>query len=492
DVDLIHPVVGQLLASYYRGGILRYFVLQCVPSLIYIYLLALAKRQKKSVSVIETFFLALYNEEILAGGLGSDTSTKKVEEVRIPSVRYPSIYHDPRKMNITPDVPQLKPGAPAFVQVKVRIGPFSSIERITAENRQTVLTRVLKAVNGCLSRLSRGVVCPSLCLSTIALCQSGFPHIESDFRSRVFQNDLPHEIIEDFSKKPRIRLSSQFLLESMNGVYFALFNGAADLAVRAIDSVHHRAIYELYSDVLLVTNSVRNSLLESSYLKSEEMQTMRRAQLNLIDKRHVNENMVTNASLKVHKMPEDITIISDESHQEEKPSRKTSFTDGVEGIRKKISMRLDYHKSGGHIASHHYLSNPQRKAGNNTNDKQRANYCNGSRQSVDLELETISEEAKITDSVINMLASESIDDSIKGGKLYMTGNDRAVESDLRQPLLSTPSTCAAIPSPPTSKPPSSTLLQNHTSSTAVIKPASSLIQNFRHVDSFGDSFESSS
>ncbi|MCP9257664.1 Hyccin family-containing protein [Dirofilaria immitis] len=69
DVDLVQPVVAQLLACYYRGGTLRYFVLQCIPSLIHIYLLALAKRQKKSVSMFETFFLAMYNEEILAGGV---------------------------------------------------------------------------------------------------------------------------------------------------------------------------------------------------------------------------------------------------------------------------------------------------------------------------------------------------------------------------------------------------------------------------------------
>ncbi|VDM13447.1 unnamed protein product, partial [Wuchereria bancrofti] len=114
DVDLVQPVVAQLLACYYRGGILRYFVLQCIPSLIHIYLLALAKRQKKSVSIFETFFLAIFNEEILAGGILSESVTKKVEEVRIPSIRFPSVYHDPKKLNLASDI-ALKSGAPAFV-----------------------------------------------------------------------------------------------------------------------------------------------------------------------------------------------------------------------------------------------------------------------------------------------------------------------------------------------------------------------------------------
>lgn len=63
------------------SGVLRYFVLQFVPSFIHIYLLALAKRQKRSVSMLETFFMAIYNEEILAGGTGSASASKKVEEV---------------------------------------------------------------------------------------------------------------------------------------------------------------------------------------------------------------------------------------------------------------------------------------------------------------------------------------------------------------------------------------------------------------------------
>lgn len=50
------------------------------------------------------FFLAIYNEEILAGGTGSESMTKKVEEIRIPSVRYPSLYQDLTKIQTFPEV----------------------------------------------------------------------------------------------------------------------------------------------------------------------------------------------------------------------------------------------------------------------------------------------------------------------------------------------------------------------------------------------------
>ncbi|EJW79502.1 hypothetical protein WUBG_09590 [Wuchereria bancrofti] len=79
-----------------------------------IFLDNLLQRQKKSVSIFETFFLAIFNEEILAGGILSESVTKKVEEVRIPSIRFPSVYHDPKKLNLASDI-ALKSGAPAFV-----------------------------------------------------------------------------------------------------------------------------------------------------------------------------------------------------------------------------------------------------------------------------------------------------------------------------------------------------------------------------------------
>ena len=110
------------------------------------YLLGIAKRQKQSISMLETFFMAVYNEEILAGGPSSNQMTKKVEEIRIPSVRCLSLYHDPSRLNPYPEVTQMRPNGGAVVQNVVRIGPFPAVDRINAENRSLILTRVLNAV----------------------------------------------------------------------------------------------------------------------------------------------------------------------------------------------------------------------------------------------------------------------------------------------------------------------------------------------------------
>lgn len=54
------------------------------------------------------------------------------------------------------------------------------------------------------------------------------------------------------SRKPRQHVNSTLLLELLTGVYMALFNGAPDLALRAIEAMHQRAQYEILADVILV------------------------------------------------------------------------------------------------------------------------------------------------------------------------------------------------------------------------------------------------
>ena len=59
-------------------------------------------------------------------------------------------------------------------------------------------------------------------------------------------------------RKSRIRnVPSSFLLESINGLTFALLNGQADISLRALDAIHQRAQYELMPDVLLVGKALK-------------------------------------------------------------------------------------------------------------------------------------------------------------------------------------------------------------------------------------------
>lgn len=49
-----------------------------------------------------------------------------------------------------------------------------------------------------------------------------------------------------------IPLSSKFLVELVNSIYFCMYNDVADAGLQALDEIHSRAINYLYTDVILV------------------------------------------------------------------------------------------------------------------------------------------------------------------------------------------------------------------------------------------------
>ena len=59
---------------------------------------------------------------------------------------------------------------------------------------------------------------------------------------------------------PRIPLSSNFLVELVHAIYFAMFNGFGTIAIQTLEDIHNRGCFEMYSDVVLVTSAVKNSL----------------------------------------------------------------------------------------------------------------------------------------------------------------------------------------------------------------------------------------
>ncbi|EYC16776.1 hypothetical protein Y032_0032g2487 [Ancylostoma ceylanicum] len=336
DVDLVQPLVAQILALYYKGGVLRQYALQFVPSFIGTYLYALSKKQQKSVAVFEIFFLAVYNEEILEGSPNSDKMIKKVEEVRIPSIRYPSIYHDPTKISALPEVTMMKPGNSPSVLTTVRVGPYPTVEEFNSESKFFILARILKSVNGSLVYLSSDVVSRHICLATLSICESGFTFPETDFVSKVMDSEHSCEVLEDFSKKPRQHVNSGLLLELLTGVYMALYNGAPDLALRAIDAMHQRAQYEILAEVILVTSAIKNSLLENPLSKEKRDELMWTRNHNMEKRR---KGLVTTASLRMRKMPEDIPI-----QPELKEKEHSKLEEGMDNLKKRVTAFGLHHK----------------------------------------------------------------------------------------------------------------------------------------------------
>ncbi|CAI2347278.1 unnamed protein product [Caenorhabditis sp. 36 PRJEB53466] len=237
DVDLIQSIIGQILSIYYKAGVLQLYALQFVPGFVSLYLLAVSKKQHKSISLFETFLTAIYNEEIVKD---PETNEKKMEDIRIPSIRHHSVYHDPAKIQVQTDVPFVRTATITPVLNTLRFGPFPSISKMNGENKFMVLNRILFSVNESLFEVSSEVAARYVCLGTLSVCRSGFSFPETGFRKKVLESES-QEVIEDFSKKPRQQVTAEFLNHLLRGCYLALFNGAADLALRAIDSRKERS-----------------------------------------------------------------------------------------------------------------------------------------------------------------------------------------------------------------------------------------------------------
>ncbi|KAI3419707.1 hypothetical protein GPALN_004138 [Globodera pallida] len=303
DTRLSSPLVAQLLALYYKFGAARCFVLQLTPTFVHLYLKALNKRWLNAAQMLETLFLAIYNEEILAAGPGTPSMAKRSEEVLLPLLRSASVVPvadfggstSGAKVSICPQTEtasvswksgsgsqsklltaagagaSCSSGRGGTLRSKrtstVRLGPFPAIDSMIAENRFTVLTRLMRVVSHLISHMAPEVICPALCRSLLYICRSGFSFQESDLRQRVLRERASTEVFAEFSKKARIRVMSQFLVESINGVNFALLNGHADIALRALDAIHQRAQYEMMADVLLETNALRNALFDPNTMQ---------------------------------------------------------------------------------------------------------------------------------------------------------------------------------------------------------------------------------
>ncbi|KOB73260.1 Hyccin [Operophtera brumata] len=80
--------------------------------------------------------------------------------------------------------------------------------------------------------------------------ESGKPKVVSFRLPSLAQASIYHETIA------RIPVSSSLLLEMVEGAYFSMFNEFYTLAFQAVKDIDQRAQYELYPDVMLVTNDI--------------------------------------------------------------------------------------------------------------------------------------------------------------------------------------------------------------------------------------------
>ncbi|KAK9870712.1 hypothetical protein WA026_008283 [Henosepilachna vigintioctopunctata] len=311
---MIDGICRQLL-DFYRSGEkqLKKFTLQYIPVLVFLHF------SDKSLSSIQTLLVSLYNLEII-----DSKGQPRMLLFRIPSVAQSSIYHDANNLE------------PSFIAENslrrweecnsklVSWGPLPQVECLNAQNRQRVVTALIFLYNQQLSSvISQGI--EYTCKGISRLVTRGF---QTNISARNSVNsDTDSTGAQSLSLTHRVPVTGPFLIEMLNIVYSAVERGING-GLQALNDIIYRASYETFADVLLAANSVKNLLQYSPTVlvtpRTSHSQT-------------VSKSMITNASFRTKKLPDDIPIqdehvqepldsITEEQEETEKSKTKASVS----------------------------------------------------------------------------------------------------------------------------------------------------------------------
>ncbi|KAM0734432.1 Hyccin [Formica fusca] len=295
--ELMDTVCNQLYNFYRSREIeLQRFTLQFLPTLIYIYLNSAAHGDIKSCRSLETLLIGLYNLEVV-----DKSGQQKAISFRLPSLAMLSIYHEPASLA---PASLTESAVRRFEECNSKLvswGPLQQVETLNAQNRLKVMTALLFIYNQQLGYINKFAL-EQLCKVATKLVTQGFMkpghHQRSSYGSE--SSFVPRLL-------PRIPVSSQFLLEFLHAVYFAMYNECWYIGNQAIEDIHNRACYEAYPNVMLVTNAVRNSASSgASGQPSDGPIGISVALSPATATPTVSKSMITNASFRTKKLPDDL------------------------------------------------------------------------------------------------------------------------------------------------------------------------------------------
>ncbi|XP_063041711.1 hyccin isoform X1 [Engraulis encrasicolus] len=277
--DLLEPVCHQLF-EFYRSGEprLQRFTLQFLPELLWSFLSVGAGRDLHCSGCIEALLLGIYNLEIV-----DKDGQSKVLTFTVPSLSKPSVYHEPSTIGSL----ALTEGALANHGLSrvVYSGPYLQRETFTAQNRFEVLTFLLLCYNAALSYMSTTSL-QSLCQLSSRVCICGYPRQQLRRYKGI---------------NTRMMVTSEFLVQLITGIHFALYNGESDQGSKALDDVLYRAQLELYPEALLVGNAIKSSI-QGAALKSNKEGTVRSIQVEITPTApRISRNAVTSLSIRGHR-----------------------------------------------------------------------------------------------------------------------------------------------------------------------------------------------
>ncbi|XP_076225486.1 PI4KA lipid kinase complex subunit hyccin isoform X3 [Nomia melanderi] len=294
--QLVDTVCDQLYNFYRsRETELQRFTLQFLPTLVYIYLNSAAHGDIKNCRSVETLLIGLYNLEIV-----DKSGQQKAISFRVPSLAMLSIFHEPASLA---PASLTESAVRRFEECNTKLvswGPLQQVETLNAQNRLKVMTALLFIYNQQLGYINKFAL-EQLCKVATKLVTQGFMkpghHQRSSYGSE--SSFVPRLL-------PRIPVSSQFLLEFLHAVYFAMYNDCWYLGTQAVEDIHNRACYETYPDVMLVTNAIRNSASSGPSGQLSDGSIGVSVALSPSATATVSKSMITNASFRTKKLPDDL------------------------------------------------------------------------------------------------------------------------------------------------------------------------------------------
>ncbi|GFO14185.1 hyccin [Plakobranchus ocellatus] len=215
--------------------------------------------------------------------------SQNVESFRIPTVSRSSVYHESRI------------GGDSLTEHNLR-------QLNNCHGTFSILSHVMLIFNNDIDSV-HSLSLEALCRVTSKLCNAGFVAGGQDAESG----------------QSRIGLHSSLLIELLAGIYFAMFNGYSNAALKAIEAAHERASYELFSDVLLVTSGLLN------YQKFNQLPSENLKGIHMRKRNSLVKNFITNASFKAKKLPDDIEMVDEEGQPVHGGSRLATVDEEVGG-----------------------------------------------------------------------------------------------------------------------------------------------------------------
>ncbi|OAD62055.1 Hyccin [Eufriesea mexicana] len=273
--QLVDTVCDQLYNFYRsRETELQRFTLQFLPTLVYIYLNSAAHGDIKNCRSVETLLIGLYNLEIV-----DKSGQQKAISFRLPSLAMLSIFHEPASLA---PASLTESAVRRFEECNTKLvswGPLQQVETLNAQNRLKVMTALLFIYNQQLGYISKFAL-EQLCKVATKLVTQGFMkpghHQRSSYGSE--SSFVPRLL-------PRIPVSR----------------------TQAVEDIHNRACYETYPDVMLVTNAIRNSATTGpSGQPSDGPIGISVALSPATATATVSKSMITNASFRTKKLPDDL------------------------------------------------------------------------------------------------------------------------------------------------------------------------------------------